>query len=87
MNCDYHHELDGWLPLLPDESAADNERDAILVTHDMAIDADDRELEGQVYTLIVNSSQYVACPCNPLWSDNETWFVDIRRRAAEMPHV
>lgn len=61
--CEYHCES-GWLP-------TDGVEDVILVTREMAIDAGDRELEGQLYQRLLLPTEYIACVCNPL-SINES---------------
>lgn len=60
--CEFRCEK-SWLPV-------DGEVDAILVTREMAIDAGDRELEGQVYQELLIPTTFTACPCNPLYSMN-----------------
>lgn len=60
-SCDEFKCENGWL-------VADGVPDNILVTREMAIDAGDRELEGQVYMRLLVPVDYVACSCNPLWS-------------------
>lgn len=61
--CRFHCES-GWLPTAGDD-------DAILVTREMAIDAGDRELEGQVYQKLLMPTAFTACVCNPLYSFND----------------
>jgi hypothetical protein len=47
----------GWLPI-------DGYDDALLVTREMAIDAGDRELEGQVYQQLLIPILYRRCFCS-----------------------
>lgn len=54
----------GWLPVKGTE-------DAELVTREMAIDAGDRALEGQVCIKLLVPTEYTLCPCEPEYSFNE----------------
>jgi hypothetical protein len=66
--CEMHCEQ-GWLP-------TDGQEDALLVTHEMAIDAGTPELEGQTYALLLIPTDYTACICNPLHSINPDLNID-----------
>jgi hypothetical protein len=54
--CDMHHELDGWLPLMPPIEAFDNGRDAM-------------EEDGVTIPMLF-TAELVACPCSPEYSLN-----------------
>lgn len=55
MSCEWHCQ-GGLLPTR-------GENDAILITRDMAIDAGDRELEGQVYMELLMPTSWRRCFC------------------------